>query len=148
MATPDIATCLWFDGQGRAAADFYVSLFEHAHLGETNGLMTPFHLNGQSFLALDGGPQFTLSPACSISVTVDGQEEVDRLWEALLADGGSEARCGWLTDRFGLSWQIVPKQLVALMSDPDPAAAARVRDAMLQMVKIEVAGLEAAHRGN
>ena len=154
-----IATCLWFDGNGHAAARFYCTLFHDAEITDVSYQMNPdgsrgaplvtaFTLLGQRYQALDGGPHYTLSPACSISVTVDGQAEVDRLWDALLADGGTESRCGWLTDRFGLSWQIIPQQLYTLISLPDRAAAGRAIAAMMGMVKLDVATLEAAARGD
>ena len=158
MTLPDICTTLWFDRDGHVAAAFYCSLFEDAaivdavdHVTEDGSrpppFMTRFHIRGQHYAALNGGPHYALTPACSISVTVDRQDEIDRLWQALLADGGSEMRCGWLTDRFGLSWQILPQQLTDLMRQTDRAAAGRVMAAMMQMVKLDIAGLEAASRG-
>lgn len=155
MAHHDIRTFLWFNDNGHTAAAFYCSLFDDAavtdamnHLRDdgTAGppLVTSFHLNGQHYAALNGGPHYTLTPACSISVTVDTQAEVDRLWTALLSGGGKESQCGWLTDRFGLSWQIVPRQLLTLMAQPDRAAAGRVMAAMMQMVKLDIATLQAA----
>lgn len=157
MAQHDIRTYLWFDDNGHEAADFYCSLFDDAaitdavdHLREDGSvgppLITSFHLMGQHYAAMNGGPHYLLSPACSISVTVDTQAEVDRLWHALLSDGGHELQCGWLTDRFGLSWQIVPQQLLDLMRQPDRAAAGRVMAAMMKMVKLDIATLEAAAR--
>lgn len=158
MGPHHIRTYLWFDDNGHQAAAFYCSLFEDAgiteaidHLREDGSagppLVTSFHLMGQHYAALNGGQHYSLSPACSISVNVDTQDEVDRLWDALLSDGGQELQCGWLTDRFGLSWQIVPQQLLDLMRQPDRAAAGRVMAAMMQMVKLDIAGLEAAARG-
>ena len=157
MDKNDIRTFLWFDGNGHDAAAFYCGLFDDAaitvavdHLTEDAAspppLVTYFHLQGQRYAALNGGPHYTLSPACSISVTVDTQADVDRLWTALLANGGKEMQCGWLTDRFGLSWQIVPQQLLELMRQPDRDAAARVMSAMMAMVKLDIAALEAAAR--
>ena len=159
MTAPGLATCLWFDGQGHAAAHFYCTLFEDAAItgvthqmrpdgSEGDPLITAFTLMGQHYLALDGGPHYALTPAVSISVTVPDQAEVDRLWTALLEGGGRESRCGWLTDRFGLSWQIIPRDLHALLTLPDRDAAARVMTAMMQMVKLDVAALQAAVAGS
>ena len=110
-------------------------------------LVVDFVLAGTPYQALNGGPQFRFTEAASISVLTEDQAETDRLWAALLADGGAAKQCGWLADRYGLCWQIVPEALPRLLSDPDPAAAGRVIEAMMQMVKIDIAGLEAAHRG-
>jgi predicted 3-demethylubiquinone-9 3-methyltransferase (glyoxalase superfamily) len=158
MAINRIATCLWFAGNGHAAANYYVTLFDDAaitqvaHQMNPDGskgapLVTSFHLRGQRFSALDGGPHYALTPATSIEVIVDDQAEVDRLWSALLADGGKESRCGWLTDRFGVSWQIIPQKLLDYLTASDRVVAARVMTAMMQMVKIDVAALDAAARG-
>lgn len=110
-------------------------------------LVVDFVLAGTPYQALNGGPQFRFTEAASISVLTEDQAETDRLWAALLADGGTAKQCGWLADHYGLCWQIVPEALPRLLSDPDPAAAGRVMEAMMQMVKIDIAGLEAAHRG-
>ena len=150
-----LVACLWFDGQGDAAADFYISIFPHSR--RTNGSEYPpdgpgeagtsmvvnFELNGQPFMALNGGPMFSFTPAVSFVVSCADQSEVDYYWDRL-AEGGTPSQCGWLADKFGLSWQIVPVQLGQLMSDPDPARAGRVMQAMLKMVKLDVALLEAA----
>jgi predicted 3-demethylubiquinone-9 3-methyltransferase (glyoxalase superfamily) len=150
-----IVPCLWFDTEGEAAAEFYTSLFpdsrilDVAHYGE--GGMRPagtvmtvsFELNGQEFLALNGGPEFTFSEAVSFQVFCEDQEEVDRYWTAL-CEGGEEGPCGWLKDRFGLSWQIVPTRLMELLGDPDPGRAQRAMQAMLGMKKIQIAELERA----
>jgi predicted 3-demethylubiquinone-9 3-methyltransferase (glyoxalase superfamily) len=109
--------------------------------------MVEFTLAGTPYQALNGGPHFTLDEAASISVSTEDQAETDRLWAALIADGGAESQCGWLKDRFGLSWQIVPTRLGELMQDPDPEKAGRVQQAMLGMRKLDIAALEAAHRG-
>ncbi|GGE32872.1 VOC family protein [Agaricicola taiwanensis] len=151
-----VATCLWFDKQAEEAARFYVSLLPGSTIdfvlpfpaetpsGGPGGVMTvEFTLAGQHYIALNGGPYFHLSPAVSISVTCEDQAEVDRLWEALL-EGGAPQQCGWLTDRFGLSWQIVPKRLLELVKDKDAEKARRVTEAMLQMVKLDVRALEQA----
>jgi predicted 3-demethylubiquinone-9 3-methyltransferase (glyoxalase superfamily) len=156
-----ITPCLWFDDQAEAAVNFYVSLFKNSKItnvarydeagakasGRPVGtVMTmTFQLDGQEFMALNGGPIFKFTEATSFIVNCESQNEVDRLWDALTAHGGEESQCGWLKDRFGLSWQIVPTALGELMSDPDPAKAQRVMQAMLQMKKIDIAKLRQAH---
>ena len=160
MTTPQkIATCFWFDTQAAEAADFYVSLFDNSRILHTarygknehgiegSVMLVRFSLAGVEFAALNGGPVFTLSEAASLVVTCDDQAEIDRLWAALLADGGTESRCGWLKDRFGMSWQIIPAQLAAMMRDGDAAANARLMQALLKMVKLDIATLEAAWVG-
>jgi predicted 3-demethylubiquinone-9 3-methyltransferase (glyoxalase superfamily) len=151
---PEVRTCLWFHRGGLAAARFYVELLPHSALeaplpadGEPEPLVVHFRLNGAPFSILNGGPRYTLSPAASIVVNTPDQAETDRLWDAL-CDGGAPSRCGWLVDRYGVSWQIVPEALPRLLGDPDRAAAHRAMQAMLQMGKIEVAALEAAFRGD
>jgi predicted 3-demethylubiquinone-9 3-methyltransferase (glyoxalase superfamily) len=154
-----ITPCLWFDDQAEEAANFYVSVFDNSRIvniaryGEAGqdvhgraagSVMTvEFELAGRRFIALNGGPHFSFTPAISLSVDCRSQEEVDGLWEKL-SDGGREDRCGWLQDRFGLSWQIVPRILPELLQHPDREAAARVMNAMLQMVKIDIDQLEQA----
>ena len=156
-----IMPCLWFDDQAEAAVNFYVALFKNSKItnvarydeagakasGRPVGtVMTmTFQLDGQEFMALNGGPIFKFTEATSFIVNCESQSEVDRLWDALTAHGGEESQCGWLKDRFGLSWQIVPTALCELMSDPDPAKAQRVMQAMLQMKKIDIAKLRQAH---
>lgn len=149
-----IATCLWFDNDGLDAARFYVSLIPNSDLQsafapspDAPPLMISFTLGGVPFQILNGGPRHKHTEAASISVTTDGQEETDRLWTALLADGGREDMCGWLKDRWGVSWQIVPRQLPALLGHPDREAGARVMQAMLTMRRIDVAALERAAVG-
>ena len=146
-----ISTCLWFDDQALAAAEFYVSLFDDAKITAVSyrggdpaqGAFTvEFELIGQKYWGLNGGPLFPHSPACSISVHVDTQAQVDRLWDALTADGGRESRCGWLVDHFGLSWQIIPRALPRLLKSDSTG---RVMAAMMSMAKIDIAALEAAH---
>lgn len=153
-STASVRTCLWFDGKGEEAARFYVSLLpgsaiEGVHRPAPDGpaLAVEFSLAGAPYTILNGGPQFTHTPAASISVSTGDQETTDRLWAALTADGGQESRCGWLVDRFGVSWQIVPEALGRLLSDGDREAAGRARAAMMQMRKLDVAALEAAFRG-
>ncbi len=151
-----IKTCLWFDDQAEPALRLYASLFEggqiedltrygpNAPQPEGTVMTLTARFGGQTVIGLNGGPHFTHSPAFSFSVTCDDQAEVDRLWAALLADGGSESQCGWLTDRFGISWQIIPQQFYTLMSRPDAYVRSRVFKAMLSMVKLDVAALVAA----
>jgi predicted 3-demethylubiquinone-9 3-methyltransferase (glyoxalase superfamily) len=148
-----ISTCLWFDTQAEEAANFYVSLFDDAEVTNVQRLDgTPsgdnvalvfFRLAGREFMAINGGPQFPFTEAVSIYVGVKDQEEVDRLWAAL-TDGGEEGQCGWLKDRFGLSWQIVPERMGELLSDPDPGRSQRAMQAMLQMQKIDLKVMEDA----
>jgi predicted 3-demethylubiquinone-9 3-methyltransferase (glyoxalase superfamily) len=143
--------CLWFDGNAQEAAEFYASIFPDTHVdrvwrspAETPSgpagmvLTVDFTLLGSRVQGLNGGPDFRFSEAISFVVECDDQAEVDRLWEALTADGGEPGPCGWLKDRFGLSWQIAPRELNELMNDPDPARARRAMEAMLQMGKIEL----------
>jgi predicted 3-demethylubiquinone-9 3-methyltransferase (glyoxalase superfamily) len=151
-----ITPFLWFDTQAEAAADFYVSLFPNSkvvtvtHYSEgspapAGSVMTvAFELDGLQFTALNAGPQFKFNEAVSFVVNCGSQEEVDNYWEKLTADGGQESQCGWLKDKYGLSWQIVPSALSELLSDPDPAKAQRVMQAMLQMQKIDLHALEQA----
>ncbi len=150
MPAASVATCLWFDSEALEAARLYTSLFEDAGItdvfyrgGEPSlGVFTvEFTLMGQAYWGLNGGPHYKPSPAASISVHVDTQPEVDRLWHALLAGGGAESRCGWLTDRFGISWQIIPRALPRLLKS-DPSGC--VMQAMMGMVKLDIAALEAA----
>jgi predicted 3-demethylubiquinone-9 3-methyltransferase (glyoxalase superfamily) len=150
-----ISPFLWFDDQAEEAASYYVSLFDDAKItdisrypegspGPAGGVMTvSFTLAGQEFTALNGGPEFTFSEAISFVVHCKDQDEVDRLW-AQLTEGGAPGQCGWLTDRFGLSWQIVPDRLTELLTDPDAGRAQRAMQAMLQMEKIEIKTLEDA----
>jgi predicted 3-demethylubiquinone-9 3-methyltransferase (glyoxalase superfamily) len=152
---PRITPCLWFDTQGEEAATFYTSIFpnsrilEVAHYGEAGPrpagtVMTVlFELDGQRFEALNGGPEFTFDEAVSFQVDCRSQEEVDDYWSRL-GEGGQEGPCGWLKDRFGVSWQIVPARLVELLQDPDPGTSQRVMAAMLEMRKIDIAALEQA----
>jgi predicted 3-demethylubiquinone-9 3-methyltransferase (glyoxalase superfamily) len=157
--TPKLTPCLWFDGDAEEAATFYVSLFPGSKVDKVqrapsdypsgkkgDALLVEFTLSGQRFNALNGGPQFKFNEAVSFIIDCEDQAEVDRLWKALSAVPEAE-QCGWVKDRFGLSWQIVPKALTRLMADPDPAKARRVFDAMMQMKKLDVAGLERAAQG-
>ena len=157
MTTATVYPCLWFDGKAEEAATFYTSLLPDSHVdrvwrspAETPSgpagmvLTVDFTLAGNHYQGLNGGPDFRFNEAISIVIEVDGQVELDRLWSALTADGGEPGPCGWLKDRFGLSWQVVPRRLNELTSDPDPARARRAMESMLQMGKIEVAELERA----
>ncbi|ADI04021.1 MULTISPECIES: VOC family protein [Streptomyces] len=151
-----ITTFLWFDDQAEEAARHYTSIFDDSRVvdiqrygeagpGEPGTVMTvTFELAGQRFIALNGGPHFTFTEAISLSVDCATQDEVDELW-ARLGDGGEDGPCGWLKDKYGLSWQIVPRKLTELMSDPDPAKSARVTKAMLGMKKIDIQGLVDAY---
>ncbi len=149
-----ITPCLWFDTEAEQAANLYVSLFDDAavarveHLDGTpsgdNVALVFFRLLGQEFTAINGGPQFPFTEAVSFTVNCPDQAEVDRLWTALTADGGEESMCGWLKDRFGLSWQIIPDRMGELLSDPDPERRQRAMQAMLKMQKIDVQALEDA----
>jgi predicted 3-demethylubiquinone-9 3-methyltransferase (glyoxalase superfamily) len=151
-----ISTCLWFDTQAEEAANFYVSLLDDSEVTDVQHLEgTPsgdnvalvfFRLAGKEFMAINGGPQFPFTEAVSIHIGVKDQAEVDRLWAAL-TDGGEEGQCGWLKDRYGLSWQVVPDRLGELLSDPDAERSQRAMQAMLQMRKIEVKVLEDAANG-
>jgi len=151
---PKVRTCLWFDGQGEQAAELYVSLVPNSAIEAVSrpepgkpALIVELSLAGTPYMFLNGGPQYTLSPATSIMVRTVDQAETDRLWDALIADGGKESRCGWLVDRFGVSWQVVPDALMRLMGAEDREAAGRATRAMLQMNKIDIAALEAAFNG-
>jgi predicted 3-demethylubiquinone-9 3-methyltransferase (glyoxalase superfamily) len=149
--------CLWFDGNAEEAASFYVTLLPDSRVDQVwrSSAETPsgpagmvltvdFTLAGQRVQGLNGGPEFKFNEATSFVIDCDDQAEVDRLWEALTASGGEPGPCGWLKDRFGLSWQIVPRRLEELLNDPDPERARRAMEAMLKMGKIEVAELERA----
>ena len=151
-----ITPFLWFDGKAEEAMNFYVSVFKNSKAGtvtrygeagpgpEGTVMIATFQLEGQDFVAINGGPQFTFTPAISFFVDCKTQEEVDDLWEKL-SEGGEKSRCGWLKDKFGLSWQIVPSILPELMRDKDPEKSKRVMKAMLQMDKIDIKALKEAY---
>ena len=151
-----ITPCLWFDTEGEEAAELYTSLFENSKIldvsrygeggpgPEGQAMTVTFELEGQQFLALNGGPTHKFNEAVSFMVSCEGQEEVDKFWNALTEGGGEESRCGWLRDRFGLSWQIVPTALPRMLQDPDPEKSRKAMDAMMQMGKIEIEALERA----
>jgi predicted 3-demethylubiquinone-9 3-methyltransferase (glyoxalase superfamily) len=151
--TQRITPFLWFDGRAEEAMNFYTSIFPHSKIDSINHIapdgsmaMGTFTLDGQQFMALDGGPMFTFSPAISLFVSCETQAEVDDLWERL-GDGGAYEQCAWLRDKFGISWQIVPTALGRLMGDPDPVKSGRVMQAMMQMTKIDIQGLQDAYDG-
>jgi len=153
-----ITPCLWFDGNAEEAANLYVSIFKNAKITEISRygdagplpkgtvLTVAFELDGQPFTALNGGPQYKFTEAVSFQIYCDTQEEVDHYWDKLVA-GGSEQPCGWLKDKFGLSWQVVPNRLIELIQSPDAAKSQRVMEAMFKMKKIDIATIEAAARG-
>jgi predicted 3-demethylubiquinone-9 3-methyltransferase (glyoxalase superfamily) len=154
---PPLYPCLWFDGKAEEAPTFYTELLPDSHIDRLfrspadtpSGpagmvLVVDFTLTGQHFQGLNGGPDFRFNEAVSFVIECDDQAEVDRLWDALTANGGEPGPCGWLKDRFGLSWQIVPRELNELMEDPDPERARRATEAMLKMGKIEVEELRKA----
>ena len=150
-----IAPCLWFDGRAEEAMNFYASIFRNAKIGDVmrrgdagpgekgSVLSVTFELDGQEFIALNGSPMFKFSPAISFFVSCETQKEVDELWEKLSA-GGEKSRCGWLKDRFGISWQIIPAVLGEMLNHPEPEKAKRALNAMLQMTKIDIAALQRA----
>ena len=155
-----LTPCLWFDGQAEEAAEFYTNLFPDSHIdkvsraasdtpsGDKGEVLTvDFTLRGQNFVGLNGGPDFKFNEAVSFMIDCEDQGEVDRYWDALVAGGGEHGPCGWLKDRFGLSWQVIPKRLNELLEGPDPAGAERAMQAMLKMGKLNVTELEAAYEG-
>jgi predicted 3-demethylubiquinone-9 3-methyltransferase (glyoxalase superfamily) len=156
---PDITPWLWFDGDAEEAAEFYVSVFPNSKITDLTryGPGTPmpegtvmsvsFVLDGRTFVGLNGGPQFPFTEAVSFAIACADQAEADRYWEVLTADGGAESQCGWLKDRFGLSWQVIPTRLGKLLGDPDREKANRAMQAMLKMKKIDVAALQKAFDG-
>jgi predicted 3-demethylubiquinone-9 3-methyltransferase (glyoxalase superfamily) len=156
-----ITPCLWFDGEAEPAAQFYTTIFPNSKIGSISrygeagrefhgkepgtAMTVPFELDGQSFLGLNGGPMFKLSEAVSFMVNCDSQEEIDYFWEKLSAGGDEKAQqCGWLKDKFGLSWQVIPSTLPALMTDSDPAKSQKVMGALMQMKKLDIAALKRA----
>jgi predicted 3-demethylubiquinone-9 3-methyltransferase (glyoxalase superfamily) len=142
-----ISTFLWFESNADEAAKLYCAIFPISKITSATPMSTSFEIDGQRFVAFSGGPHFKLNPSISLFVSCNTQEEVDALWNRFLAAGGTESKCGWLVDKFGLSWQIIPKQLLELMSDPDSVKANRVVQCMLGMQKIDIAALQRAHRG-
>ncbi|HXH75596.1 MAG TPA: VOC family protein [Bacteriovoracaceae bacterium] len=156
-----MSTCLWFDGQAEEAARFYLSVFENGKIGrisyypdegqeihrqKAGTVMTvEFEVNGQKFLGLNGGPEFKFDEAISFVISCDSQDEIDNYWNKLTQNGGKESLCGWLKDRFGVSWQIVPTVLADMMADPDKEKSGRVMKAFMQMKKFDIKALKAAY---
>ena len=152
-----ISPFLWFDGQAQEAVAFYLSVFPHAKAGKVmrfgdagpgpkgSVLTASFELDGQEFTAINGGPEYKFTPAISFMIPCDTQQKVDDYWRKLTADGGQPVQCGWLTDKYGVSWQVTPVVLRDMLMDKDPARANRVMQAMMKMVKIDIAALERAY---
>lgn len=132
----DIYPCLWFNGNAHAAAAFYCSIFKNSGIITDNGMVVTFALNGKKFMGLNGGPQFTFNEAVSFVIDCDTQEEIDYYWDKLTRDGGEESNCGWLKDKFGVSWQVVPAVLPKLLGDP--AKAPKVMEAFMKMKKFDI----------
>ncbi|MCU1648967.1 MAG: hypothetical protein JWQ60_116 [Pseudonocardia sp.] len=159
MSDSPITTCLWFDNQAEEAANYYLGIFKDSTLGSIvryteagpgpagSVLTVEFELNGQKFVGVNGGPMFTFSEAISFQIRCADQGEVDYYWSRL-TEGGEEVQCGWLKDRYGVSWQVVPAALVEMVSDPDPVKAARTTEAMLAMTKLDIAALRRAYDGS
>ncbi|MDT7584001.1 MAG: hypothetical protein QOI50_455 [Pseudonocardiales bacterium] len=159
MSDSPITTCLWFDNQAEEAANYYLGIFKDSTLGSIvryteagpgpagSVLTVEFELNGQKFVGVNGGPMFTFSEAISFQIRCADQGEVDYYWSRL-TEGGEEVQCGWLKDRYGVSWQVVPAALIEMVSDPDPVKAARTTEAMFTMTKLDIAALRSAYDGN
>lgn len=159
MSSDGLTTCLWFNGRAREAAEFYTSIFPDSSVGsaiaQPEGLPAPpadelvidFTIKGEKFVGLNGGPEFTFNEAISFQIHCDDQDEVDYYWDRLTADGGEEGPCGWLKDKFGVSWQVIPKVFLEMMGDPDTGRVQRVSDAMMTMKKLDIAALEKAFNG-
>ena len=133
--------CLWFDGQAKAAAEFYCSVFKDSKILSVNPMAVVFEINQSKFMALNGGPEYKFSAANSYIITCDTQEEIDRIWNALISNGGAESQCGWCKDRFGVSWQVIATQLGEFLGSSDPAKSKKAWEAMMQMTKIVIADL-------
>ncbi|CAL9356567.1 VOC family protein [Streptomyces sp. enrichment culture] len=159
MTADGFTTCLWFDDQAEEAAHYYVSIFKNSGIQRVShypegaprpagGVLTvEFTANGHRFCALNGGPQFTFNEAISFQIFCSDQEEIDHYWTRLTENGGVPGPCGWLKDRYGVSWQVIPDRLAGMMSDPDPERARRTTEAMLSMGKLDIAALEKAYAG-
>jgi predicted 3-demethylubiquinone-9 3-methyltransferase (glyoxalase superfamily) len=147
MTTTTITPFLWLDNRVPEAVDFYTSVFPDAKVEMKSDFLAIFELQGQRFYALNGGPQFKFNESVSFFISVDTQDEVDYYWDKLISGGGEPSMCGWLKDKFGLSWQVIPRKLMELQASPDRAAAERSQNAMLKMRKIVIADLEAAYAG-
>ncbi|MBA4860785.1 VOC family protein [Streptomyces sp. PSKA54] len=158
MTAKGFTTCLWFDGQAEEAANHYISIFKDSRLGRIvrygeagpgpagSVVTVEFEANGQKFVALNGGPEFTFTEAISFQVFCDDQKELDYYWDRL-SEGGQGVACGWLKDKYGVSWQVIPAGLIEMISDPEPEKAKRATEAMLSMVKFDIAALEKAYAG-
>ncbi|MEU4685186.1 VOC family protein [Streptomyces xinghaiensis] len=159
MIEKGFTTCLWFDGRAEEAARYYTSVFEDGRIGKTSRyteagpgpagsvVTVDFEINGQKFVALNGGPEFSFTEAISFQITCENQAEVDHYWDRLTEGGGQEVQCGWVKDRFGVSWQIIPAVLLDMVGDPDPEKAKRATEAMLGMKKLDIAELRKAYEG-
>ncbi|KUN81419.1 VOC family protein [Streptomyces griseoruber] len=159
MTTDGFTTCLWFDGQAEEAAHHYVSIFDNSAVGRVTRyteagpgpagtvVTVEFTANGQKFIAINGGPEFTFSEAISFQIDCADQDEVDHYWAKLTEGGGEPGPCGWLKDKYGVSWQVVPTELTAMITDPDQEKAARATKAMLSMGKLDIAELRRAYAG-
>ncbi|MCJ1259247.1 hypothetical protein MMC24_007083 [Lignoscripta atroalba] len=148
MSSPKITPFLWYDNnQAEEAATYYTTLFPNSHIISKTPMVTTFSLSGQEFCALNGGPQHKFTPAISLLIRCADQAEVDHFWDAFVADGGTADRCGWVRDRYGVSWQVVPTVLAELMQDEDREKAGRAMKAMLGMGKLDIAELRRAHAG-
>jgi predicted 3-demethylubiquinone-9 3-methyltransferase (glyoxalase superfamily) len=153
-----ISPCLWFNGNSEEAVNFYVGVFRNARITEVmrhtesspgpagSVLAIQFELDGEAFMALNGGPEFKFTPALSLFIKCDSQEEIDHYWDKLM-DGGESMACGWLTDKFGVTWQIAPRKLLAMLQDPDPVKADRTMKAMMGMIKLDMPALQRAYDG-
>ncbi|OEU90165.1 3-demethylubiquinone-9 3-methyltransferase [Streptomyces abyssalis] len=160
MTVDGFTTCLWFDGQAEEAAEYYVSVFKNSKLGRIvrytdagpgpagSVVTAEFEINGQRFVGVNGGPQFTFNEAVSFQIDCEDQEEVDHYWNRFVDDGGEGVACGWLKDKFGVSWQVVPTELVGMISDPDSERAKRATEAMLKMTKLDLDVLRKAYAGD
>jgi predicted 3-demethylubiquinone-9 3-methyltransferase (glyoxalase superfamily) len=144
---PQVTPFLWFNTQAEEAALLYTSIFPNSRITEKNPMTVSFELDGRAFIALNGGPHFQFNEAVSFMIHCKDQEEADHYWFKLTADGGQESHCGWLKDKFGVSWQVTPRRLLELLRDPDRAKADRVMQAMLKMMRIDIAELERAAEG-
>jgi predicted 3-demethylubiquinone-9 3-methyltransferase (glyoxalase superfamily) len=159
MATEGFTTCLWFDGQAEEAAHYYVSVFKNSSIGRTGRyteagpgpagsvIAVDFTANGHKFVALNGGPQFKFNEAISFQIYCESQEEIDHYWTKLTENGGEPGPCGWLKDKYGVSWQVIPDGLIDMIGDPDPEKAARTTRAMFAMGKLDIAALQTAYAG-
>jgi predicted 3-demethylubiquinone-9 3-methyltransferase (glyoxalase superfamily) len=159
MPQRGFTTCLWFDGQAEEAAHYYTSIFKDGRIGRIarhteagpgpagTVLTVEFDINGQKFVGVNGGPQFTFDAAISFQIYCADQDEVDHYWNTFVEDGGEEGHCGWITDKYGLSWQVVPDGLVEMITDPDPEKARRASEAVFSMTKLDIAAIREAHAG-